>query len=109
MPTRPAPRCPVSGCLHRRPCPQHPPPARWGVTDLTTAERGYGSRHRAWREDVLLRDPYCRLRLTGCTGIATVADHLIPISRGGERYDLNNGVGCCAHCHLVKTRRERDA
>lgn len=73
----------------------------------TVAERGYGARHVAWRADVLLRDPYCRYRLTGCTGISTVADHIVRLSQGGPRYDLNNGAGCCRNCHAIKSREER--
>jgi 5-methylcytosine-specific restriction endonuclease McrA len=108
MPTSPKPRCPFFGCLHRKPCPIHLPPARWAVGDIrTVAERGYGARHQRWRKDVLRLHPLCVYRFAGCTEIATVADHQVPISKGGARYDLSNGVGACRHCHLVKTRRER--
>ena len=71
----------------------------------TSAQRGYMSlAHRAWRAAVLARYPVC-VGL-GCDRPATVADHIVPIKRGGPRYALSNGQGLCAACHAAKTRRE---
>ena len=63
--------------------------------------------HRRWREAVLRRDRFvCRLRLPGCTGRATEADHVVPVAEGGACYDPANGQGACASCHAVKTAAE---
>jgi 5-methylcytosine-specific restriction endonuclease McrA len=43
-----------------------------------------------------------------CTHLSTVADHVIPLSAGG-RDTLDNMVGCCRHCHAVKSQRESNA
>lgn len=34
------------------------------------------------------------------------ADHIVPISAGGARYDLDNGQTLCVTCHSRKTQRE---
>lgn len=34
------------------------------------------------------------------------ADHIVPIRKGGERYDLANGQTLCIRCHSSKTARE---
>ncbi len=34
-----------------------------------------------------------------CTGVATVAHHLIPRSDKMHRHMLMNGISCCAACH----------
>jgi hypothetical protein len=36
------------------------------------------------------------LGLPGCTGIATTADHVMPVVAGGARGELR---GSCAHCN----------
>lgn len=67
------------------------------------AQRGYDQRHREWREKVLARDRFCAC---GCGGLATVADHIIPISEGGARFDLKNGQGMTEECHNRKRQEE---
>ena len=72
----------------------------------TAAERGYQGRgHRAFRDEVLTRDPVCVL----CDiRQATVADHY-PRSRrelvelGMDPNDASNGRGLCAPCHSIET------
>jgi 5-methylcytosine-specific restriction endonuclease McrA len=36
------------------------------------------------------------------------ADHVVPVSQGGERYDVTNGEARCVACHGRKTRREQN-
>jgi hypothetical protein len=48
------------------------------VADLLGA---YGRSYRRARAD-LIGLP-CALRLPGCTGVATAADHVVPVARGG--------------------------
>lgn len=35
------------------------------------------------------------------------ADHVMPISQGGARYDVANGAARCQACHNRKTSREQ--
>lgn len=44
------------------------------------------------------RDPGCRLQLEGCTQVSTTADHIVPVSAGGET-TLENLRGACLHCN----------
>jgi 5-methylcytosine-specific restriction endonuclease McrA len=34
------------------------------------------------------------------------ADHVVPISQGGARYDVANGEARCVGCHSRKTAKE---
>lgn len=73
------------------------------------AERGYcDRRHKAWRTAVLLADSWrCRSCGKVCSGPKEAqADHIIPISQGGGRYDVTNGQCLCLKCHAVKTAGE---
>jgi hypothetical protein len=61
----------------------------------------YGdSSYRAARA-AMLGQP-CALRLPGCTGTATTADHVVPVSRGGAGGALRPA---CLHCNSA--RRDR--
>lgn len=42
-----------------------------------------------------------------CHGRQLHADHIVPISQGGERYDVANGAARCIVCHARKTNAER--
>lgn len=71
------------------------------------AARGYCDKaHRTWRQAVLTRDAWA---CVDCGRVATNlhADHVVPISQGGERYDVANGAARCHACHNRKTARER--
>lgn len=60
---------------------------------------------RATRKRILTRDNHtCQLRLDGCTGRATSADHIIPASNGGTDAD-SNLQACCWHCNRKKGNR----
>jgi 5-methylcytosine-specific restriction endonuclease McrA len=52
--------------------------------------------------DVTCRDP--ERRHPGEMRAAIVADHIIPLRRGGS-WDEGNGQGLCLACHAAKTRR----
>jgi 5-methylcytosine-specific restriction endonuclease McrA len=50
---------------------------------------------------VLQRDSWlCTLRLDGCTTKAEHAHHIVPLARGGAKYDPGNVTSACAHCNL---------
>lgn len=73
------------------------------------AQRGYCDKaHRAWRQAVLVK---CNWQCVDCGKVETSlhADHVTPISQGGERYDVGNGEARCVRCHGRKTRREQNA
>lgn len=113
MPMRPPHPCSKPGCaelVHERFCHVHAlsQERRERKRRGKTAERGYGARHRRWRKAVL-RAAYglCAMCLeVGKTTAATVADHIIPISHGGARFDMSNGQALCATCHSGQKQRE---
>lgn len=117
MPSRAPHFCTYPGCptLIRGPgskCERHQRAERrrYDRARGTSAERGYGGRHRRWRRMVLARDPVCvdpygRHAERGEVVPATVADHIVPLRRGGE-WTLENGQGLCASCHGVKCATE---
>jgi 5-methylcytosine-specific restriction protein A len=51
---------------------------------------------------ILARDPICRICKVEAS---TVADHIVPLRRGGD-WGLENGQGLCASCHGKKTAKE---
>ena len=87
-------RCDEHATLHR---------GRYDAQRGTSAQRGYGARHREWRTRVLQAEPMCRM----CQAeFATVADHITPIRMGGSRFDVSNGQGLCHGCHNRKTAQD---
>jgi 5-methylcytosine-specific restriction endonuclease McrA len=97
--------------------PSHKPPRLAGRPRRddskrpNAAARGYCDKaHRAWRQAVLTRDAWqCQAcgRVCGDRREAH-ADHIVPLSRGGERYSVANGQCLCVSCHGRKTRGEQD-
>ncbi len=68
---------------------------------------GSDTRWRRFRAAVLARDHYrCRVQLAGCTRAAPLAgghvDHIIPLSRGGAKYDAANARASCESCNLAR-------
>jgi 5-methylcytosine-specific restriction endonuclease McrA len=56
---------------------------------------------------VLTRDAWqCKACGAVCQEYAQ-ADHVVPVSQGGARYDVANGQTLCRSCHGRKTRREQ--
>lgn len=62
-----------------------------------------GRADAAWKRTaraVIARDGgVCQLRLEGCTGRATSADHVVPLVLGGSRLDPANLRAACGHCN----------
>ena len=76
--------------------------------------RSWATRHKIdrkrWaliRRLVLERDGW-RCRSCGKAGRLEI-DHVLPVSEGGERYDLRNLQALCRPCHFDKTRAENAA
>lgn len=112
IPKRPCstPNCPGLREPGERYCPAcaGSKPARERDERESATRRGYGAAHRRWREMVLARDPLCVMcKANGRIVPATVADHIVPIKRGGARFDMDNGQGLCHDCHNRKTQGER--
>lgn len=98
--------CAQAGCaalVERGRCAAHSA-SRFYDGRESAAKRGYDRRHQKWRRMILARDPWCKM----CNRApATEADHIIPISRGGERFALDNGQALCKPCHSRKTAGEQ--
>lgn len=64
-----------------------------------------------WRKvrlTVLERDAYlCQIRGTNCTTTATEVDHIVPISKGGAKYDPANLRASCHKCNNSRIDRRR--
>ena len=58
------------------------------------------------RRRVLLRDPICKV----CDSrLSEEVDHIVPLSQGGDPWDLEGLQGICSPCHVVKSGRESAA
>lgn len=76
----------------------------WSKTPASA--RGYGSQHRKNRAYLLASEPLCReCAKAGRVSAAKIADHVIPLSRGGSN-DLANLQPLCKECSDQKTQRE---
>lgn len=70
-------------------------------------EGGSDTRWRRFRLAILGRDKYrCQLQLKPCTEQATEVDHIVPLARGGAKYDPANCRAACKPCNLVRGDRE---
>lgn len=81
-------------------------PPRDDTARANAAQRGYCDKaHKKWRQAVLTK---CNWQCVDCGVVATDlhADHVLPISQGGARYDVANGEARCIRCHSRKTARE---
>lgn len=97
--------CGILACMpwkpktNRRPAPISRPSAH---------ARGYDRYHRKLRTIVLQRDPLCKLcpiyRAGQLVNPATQADHITPLSKGGES-SLDNLQGACSFCNNRKNGR----
>ncbi|WP_392391039.1 HNH endonuclease signature motif containing protein [Nocardioides sp. LHD-245] len=70
-----------------------------------------GRRAQEWTRNVLARGgTVCTLRLSGCTGVATEGDHIVPRSVDITRqYDVTNGRPSCRHCNALRGKGAADA
>ena len=110
MPFRPMKPCGYRGCQvlvsagRCQACRRQAEQLRGNATD-----RGYDHRHRTWRAQVLAQCPYCvdpERRHPHELRPSRVADHVVPLRRGGT-WDLTNGRGLCLSCHNALGARER--
>lgn len=65
--------------------------------------RGGSRPWRRLRDRVIREEPECRLRLPGCTGVSTTADHIVPKSiRPDWVMKRENLRGACQPCNLKR-------
>lgn len=77
----------------------------WDHAGKSTTKRGYGRPHQRLRAQLLAREPLCRLCLRKTPPrhtVATIADHIKPLSQGGAMHDINNLQPVCEPCHQAK-------
>ena len=74
----------------------------------TPTARGYDSRWARFRASYLTAHPLCcACEKSGRVEPAHEVDHIIPLSRGGAKYDEHNLQAFCHACHSRKTWAER--
>lgn len=95
-------RCPNLVPGGRTYCPACQPEHGWTRYPSANARTHTREERRAFRDAVLTRDTTCRQ----CGAPATEADHITPVSRGGNNNPNTNGQGLCKPCHDAKTRAE---
>lgn len=99
MPTRPSTPCRTPGCP-RLDCQIHSSHQRYDQQRPTAAERGYDQQWRKVRKVILAGEPLCRqCELEGRVTIATDVDHIVELSKGGEKCDPANLRPLCRACH----------
>ncbi len=77
----------------------------------TPDERGYDGPWRRFRATVIGSNPAKWLRCADCKEYASDPsgihlDHIIPLSQGGPRLDVDNLQPLCPSCHSSKTAKE---
>ncbi len=77
---------------------------------MPSKQRDFYSSH-TWRKirlQVLERDGYtCQIHSNRCTRTATQVDHIVPVTKGGAKYDPNNLRASCKNCNLGRIDRTR--
>jgi len=112
MPTLNSHCCPVPGCPNITTggkCPQHLKAARKEYDSHRPAGwKRFNANWRRLREMVLARDPVCKnpFQIPNHLEFSTVADHIVPVAKGGAECDLDNLQGLCKSCHDRKTACE---
>ena len=67
----------------------------------------HSAKWRKLRIQVLTKNPMCvHCQLNGNITLATVADHIKPVSQGGEIWQIDNLQGLCESCHNTKSSKE---
>lgn len=78
---------------------------------MPSKQRDFYSSHtwRKIRAQVLERDAYvCQIRSNRCTEIATEVDHIVPVTKGGAKFDPRNLRASCHKCNNGRINRKRD-
>ncbi|MGK5684777.1 HNH endonuclease [Actinoplanes sp. URMC 104] len=79
-------------------CSIHKPKRRHA---LSASQRGYDAVYRRNRATLLAGDPPCSI----CRrAVATTADHIVPLSKGGTN-DITNLRPACGRCNYARGNR----
>lgn len=115
MPTRPPHPCNHVGCPRLtvdRYCEMHRREVRQ-VSDAqreSSADRGYDRAWRKFRAAYAMKvPPICVDCGRAPAGRQMHLDHIVPMERGGAKYDPKNLAWRCRRCHSKKTAREDGA
>lgn len=74
----------------------------------TPSQRGYNERWARFSKQYRKLNPLCVNCLAhGVTRASAQVDHIVPLSKGGKKYDYENLQALCRTCHSQKTARER--
>lgn len=77
---------------------------------MTTGDPWSTRAARKLRADTIKKQPLCQLRLDGCTGISTTADHIIPRSQRPELTLVRSNLqGACAACNMKRSNNPIEA
>ena len=82
----------------------------WDHGGKSASQRGYGREHRNLRAQLLAQEPLCRLckaKTPPRVTVATIADHIVSIAKGGPVHDIKNLQPVCLICHQRKTLVEQ--
>lgn len=78
---------------------------------MPSKNRDFYSTH-TWRKirlQVLERDNWqCQIRRKGCTELATQVDHIVPVTKGGAKFDPRNLRAACHKCNNGRINRRTD-
>lgn len=79
----------------------------WKTSQSTPNSRSADAKWKKTRRFVLNRDGHhCQIRYVGtCIGLASEADHIIPVTQGGTDHP-SNLQAACRPCHLAKSSDE---
>lgn len=64
---------------------------------------GYDRQWEQVRRTYLADHPACELHGPHCTTTATIVDHIVPLTQGGDRLNPTNLQAVCRPCHQHKT------
>lgn len=68
------------------------------------SKKFYGSKEwQRVRYIILSKNPFC----IECERPADVVDHITPITKGGDKLNLDNLQPMCHKCHAIKTQNDR--
>lgn len=78
----------------------------WQHKRASATERGYGAEHKRIRRQLLKERPLCEeCQRKGRITLATIADHIVPLSRDGKT-EWSNYQSLCRECSDRKTLKD---
>ena len=81
----------------------------WQHRRESPSARGYGAEHRRIRTQLLQEEPLCQeCKRKGRVTVATIADHIVPLSKGGKT-ERSNYQALCRECSDRKTLKDAGA